>query len=272
MYVSENDKKTFRSLLLLDLIIKNALTFDQTIRNGLLQPVFDLLIMSGSIAQDEKGNYIATPKGVESYASFMKRFDEYKKMYDVFSYVDTGKGEFGYATFFTTENVEDWKKYVSDLRFEDMRVAVSLFKKINPAEIIFMSFLNEGRFEFNFSNLTWPNVILSESQFTLIDEIISAAIKPGGVITDAFMEDMLKQGTELTISLLKQESEQISSVPEEEFINASGITTTTVTTIEESSSEEIYDDYDYDYYIDYYESYYDPYYVSPFWYDPLFIW
>jgi len=38
-------------------------------------------------------------------------------------------------------------EHINDKRFHDLRIAVCEFKKIDPVDIVFLSFLNEQRFE-----------------------------------------------------------------------------------------------------------------------------
>jgi hypothetical protein len=65
------------------------------------------------------------------------------------------------------------------------------------------------------------------------------------------MLDMIGQGSELMMTLLKQEKEQEASNPQD------GNNGDTI--VEEET-------------VEYYEPYYDPYYVSPIWLMPLFLW
>ena len=260
MYVSENDKRTFRCILLLNDIFNAEKKYTAIERNSSsLKSVFDDLILQKSIEIGADGTYGVTDSGGKVFDTFMNRYTEYLKFYEAFAYVDTGTGEFGLASYFD-KSEEDWNKYVQDPRFEDMRIAVALFKKINPSEIIFMSFIKEDT----------VTLLSSDAAFGLIEEIIATAIKPGGDVNDAFMEDMIKQGADLVVKLLVKEKELDSVYQAELNAATSSITTTTTTTTTVEEEEDI-DDYDY-YDPYYYECYYDPFWISPIWADPLFYW
>jgi hypothetical protein len=201
--------------------------------------------------------YVPTAKGKETYELFNKRFQEYLKVYDVFSYVDLTKGEFAFASFFDFDTDEEWAKFIANPDFEDLRIAVAIFKKLDPAEIVFMSFINEHRFDTESTG--WQMDLLSDAIWNEIEQICDAALKPEQLGTPDVIEDIIKQGAELTIQLLEEEN--IHRKEEEEEQRAQGVPGGyTETVIEEYET------------VEYYEPYYDPFYVSPFWLIPLMLW
>jgi len=221
----------------------------QTIANGddsVLEPLF-IELMSKSYVQTSGLNYQVTAKGQEVFDTFMKRYTEYLKVYDIFSYVDLEKGEFAFARYFDFETDEAWADFANDERFDDLRIAVALFKKIDPAEIVFMSFINENRFDTTATG--WQMDLVSDNSWNEIEEICKTAIKPEEVGEDA-MVDMIGRGSDLMMKLLEQEKEQ----PQDDANYNGGDTI-----VEEET-------------VEYYQPYYDPYYVSPIWLLPLFLW
>lgn len=248
MYITENNRKTFQSIILLDALVNGSHKF-QTLDNGddkVLEPLFVDLMSHGYI--EVKGlNYEATQKGIEVLNTFMKRYTEYLKVYDVFSFVDLEKGEFAFSKYFDFDTDEAWDSYKNDHRFDDVRIAVAIFKKLDPAEIVFMSFINEGRFDTAANG--WQMDLLSNAMWDSIDRICDTAIKPEEIGEDA-MEDMVAQGAALMIKLLQQEKEH----QQQNQNNDGG---------EDVVEEET---------VEYYEPYYDPFYVSPIWLLPLFLW
>jgi hypothetical protein len=220
-----------------------------TVGNGddsILEPLFVELLSKGYL-QTSGRYYAVTSKGQDVFDIFMKRYTEYLKVYDVFSYVDLEKGEFAFARYFDFDTDEQWDSFKIDERFDDLRIAVALFKKIDPSEIVFMSFIDENRFDT--SSTGWQIDLMDDETWKDMEEIIDTAIKPEDVGADA-MEDMVKQGSELMISLLKQEEERSKQEPDYD---------STETIVEEET-------------VTYYEPYYDPFYVSPIWLVPLFLW
>lgn len=222
----------------------------KTVDNGddsVLEPLF-IELMSKGYVQTSGSSYQVSPKGQEVFNTFMKRYTEYLKVYDIFSFVDLEKGEFAFARYYDFETDDQWHNFTNDERFDDLRIAVAIFKKIDPAEIVFMSFINENRFDS--SSNGWQMDLLSDNNWGEIEEICKTAIKPEEVGEDP-MADMIGQGSELMIKLMKQEQEQNQ--------NNNNSDNGGDTIAEEET-------------VQYYEPYYDPYYVSPIWLVPLFLW
>ena len=258
MYISTNDKKTFQSILLLDYVQRNEV---KTVLNGddkLLEPLL-IELMSKGLVSVSGLDYDVTASGKTIFDNFMKRYQEYLKFYDVFGFVDLDKGEFAFSKYFDFETDASWEAFKTNPRFEDLRLAVAMFKKLNPSEIVFMSFINEGRFETN--KTAWQMDLLSDVIWNEIEEICSTALKPEQLGEDA-MKDMIEQGSEIVVDILKQEEQRNKEIVEQQAQYNDG----DVEVVEETVVETTY----YDSY--YYESYMNPYYVSPFWLVPLILW
>lgn len=249
MYISDNNKKTFKSIVLLDEMVNGSHQF-QTIDNGddsVLEPLF-IELMSKGYVKTSGINYQITDKGQQVLDTFMKRYTEYLKVYDVFSFVDLEKGEFAFARYYDFDSDDAWSDFTNNERFDDLRIAVALFKKLDPAEIVFMSFINEDRFDTKSNG--WQMDLVSDNLWKEIEEICQTAIKPEEVGEDAML-DMIGQGAELMIKLMEEEKQQEQ--------NNGNYEQGTSTIVEEET-------------VEYYQPYYDPYYVSPIWLLPLFLW
>ncbi len=253
MALTATDKKTFASIILLDEIINKDRVFTTILQSDdkVLEPLLVALLAKGYLSVD--GNkYQVTKLGNETFDNFMKRYNEFLKMYDIYSFVDLEKGEFAFSKYFDVDTDDEWDKYKNNERFEDLRIAVALFKKINPAEIVFMSFLDENAFDTQATG--WQIDLVDDEIWKEIEHICETAIKPEDLGDDA-IEDMVKQGAALLIEILKEEEKRQQEDQQNNNYNNTGVVEETV--VEESS---------------YYEPYYDPFYVSPFWLVPLFLW
>jgi len=256
--LSETDKKNYKSIILLNELVNSSKPYRISSLlnddNRLLEPLFVELMAQGYVTTSGQV-YKATKKGEDVFNTFMKRYQEYLRLYDVFCFVDLGKGEFAFSKYFDFETDEQWDRYKNSLppSYEDVRIAVSIFKKINPAEIVFMSFINENRFDT--TSTGWQMDLLSDSIWNEIIAICDSAIKPEDLGVDV-MVDMISQGAKLALDLIKMEDEkretavQYSDGDQDEY--------------EEYVEEEYIPVYSY------YEPYYDPYYVSDIWLLPLF--
>lgn len=248
MFITDDNKKTFKAIILLDEMINDSHSF-RTVDNGddkVLEPLF-IDLMSKGYVQTSGANYQLTAQGEDVYHVFMKRYTEYLKVYDIFSYVDLEKGEFAFARYYDFESDDAWADFTNDERFDDLRIAVALFKKVDPAEIVFMSFINENRFVTTAAG--WQMDLVSDNSWKEIEEICNTAIKPEEVGQEAML-DMISQGSQLMVKLIEEEKQQGQN---------DNTDYSTETVVEEETAA-------------YYQPYYDPYYVSPVWLLPLFLW
>src|ERR1700761_601681 len=240
MFISDNNKKTFKAIVLLDEMVNGSHQF-KTIDNGddsVLEQLFIELMSKGYVITSGI-NYQVTATGQQVLDTFMKRYTEYLKVYDVFSFVDLEKGEFAFARYYDFDNDDAWADFTNDERWDDLRIAVALFKKLDPAEIVFMSFINEDRFDTTAAG--WQMDLMSDNEWKEIEAICDTAIKPEEVGEDA-MIDMIKQGSDLMMELMEEDAKRQQ---EDDNYNNGGDTIVETETVE------------------YYEPYYDPYYVSP---------
>lgn len=254
MYITDNNKKSFKSIILLNEMLNDGHKFKIVANadDAVLEPLF-VDLMSHGYVQTSGQYYEATKKGCDAFDVFMKRYTEFLKMYDMFSAVDLEKGEFAFASYFKYDSDEAWDKFANQDRFDDVRIAVALFKKVDPAEIVFMSFVNENHFDT--TSTGWQMDLMSDAIWKEIEEICETAIKPEDLGEDA-MEDMISQGSELMMELLKEEEKRRKEAASSGN-NGGGEYT------EEIIEEET---------VEYYRPYYDPFYVSPIWLLPLFLW
>lgn len=255
MYVTDSNKKNFRSILLLSELVEKPNRFKTMAETDdkVLEPFFVELMANGYLTTSGM-YYTPTAKGKDALELFNKRFEEYLRLFDIYSFVDLTKGEFAFAKFFDYDTDEAWHSYTSDERFEDLRIAVAIFKKMDAAEIVFMSFINEHRFDTNKTG--WQMDVASDTIWNEIESICTAALKPEQLGEQDVIEDILRQGTELMMNLLKEEQEQQKE--DDEHAKANGEYEETV--VEEYET------------VEYYQPYYDPWYVSPIWLLPLFLW
>ena len=219
----------------------------------ILEPLFIDLLSKGyvKITGDQ---YTITELGKKVFDTFMVRYQEYLKIYDIFSFVDLEKGEFAFAKYFDFNTDAEFDAYKVDERFDDVRIAVSRFKKMNSFEIVFMSFINENRFDT--TKTGWQIDLLSDDIWMEIDDIVKTAISIEQLGGEDVIKDIVEQGSKLMIELIKQEAE----LRKQDLINNDN-------PVEETETIEVIEEE-----VVYYESYYDPYYVSPVWFAPLFIW
>lgn len=229
-----------------------------------LGPYLDQMVSNG-VLTIRSGEYIPTEHGREELQKFYNRYYEYLKMFDIFCAVDLASGEFAFSRINDDSfSDDDWYSYLNDERFSDVRVAVADFKGLDPTEIVFMSFLNEGRFNINTEDgevLDWQYNLTNEvgGIWDEIETICNTAIDVDYLREDGVLEDVIRQGSEIAIELIR-ESEELNSEKYEEVENNTEVI----------EIVEIVEMPEYGY--DYWDPYYDPYYVSPIWVVPILLW
>jgi hypothetical protein len=194
----------------------------------------------------------------------MKRYKEYLKLYDIFAFVDTEAGEFAFENYFDFDTDEQWDQYKSQERFFDVRIAVANFKNMNPHELVFMSFINSGRFDTNQTG--WQFDLITDRLWIEIDDICRESISIED-LGEEVIKNIINRGTEVIIDITRQELERKKQELEQAKMVDVGVVEE-VEYIEETT--EIIEEYEED--LVYYEPYYDPFFVSAIWLAPLFIW
>lgn len=269
------DRVKYMCIVLLQEIINFQTYFPTKLlgEDTYLGPYLDQMVANGTLTR-QAGEYIPTELGRTELQNFYNKYYEYLKMFDIFCAVDLEAGEFAFERKNDESfSDEDWFNYLSQERFSDVRVAVADFKGIDPNEIVFMSFLTEGRFETVDSDghtiPRWQYNLTNENDgiWNEIEDITNSAIDVDYLRADGVLEDVIKQGTALAMEqiriadeLLAQDEADLAydEQEEEEVIYE---TTTYVDVVEMPYYE-----------YDYWDPYYDPYYVSPIWLLPVLLW
>jgi hypothetical protein len=266
--MSQEKKDQFVGILLLNYVINEGGTLP-TLMQGDFKSLDSVVtkLIGKNYLQVFGSKIVPTEKGENVLKNFMNRYLEYLKVYDVYCAVDTEGGEFAFERYYDLSD-EDFSQFVKEDRFEDVRIAVAEFKGIDPMEIVFMSFINEGRF--NFVDRGWQFDIYSGLIWGQIEEICNGSLSVAELNGDfpEVTENIVKRGAEVAVQLLKIEDERKQ---EEESQRREQEEQEQTEVVEE---ETVVTEYSPDYYYQpysYYETYYNPFYVSPIWTIPLLI-
>lgn len=252
--ISEEQRKEYASGFVLDLILNQGFHFN-VILDGPdkdLEPIFVHMMTQEYIDLDSRQNYTPTAKGIEKLSNMKKKYEEYLAHFDIFCAVDLENGTFAFEKIFDLDDAE-WDEYINRESFVDLRIAVAWFKKVDPCDFVFLSFLKEGQFSTESDG--WQFDLLSGLTWGQVEEIIDSAIQieelayeteHGEPISgEAVIEDVIKQGAALNNKLHKRE---------EEHRHESNPFPNDYSTDDEET-----------YVVTNYESYYNPFYISPIW-------
>ncbi len=271
--VSEDEKKQFASAYLLDRMINGPLTFPLLLEDHDkdLEPILEYMLTRDYV--EIKGHrYVPGSKGREVLLRFSRRYKDYLKNFDVFCAVDLESGNFAFEKWFEIEDDAVWDAYLEEERWEDLRVAVAAFKKLNPVEIVFMSFLNEKRF--GNAGEGWQFDLLLGTVWDEILEICNSALcvadlayeddERNSISGEDVIKDVLSQGAELNLWIREEEEkEEEEEEEDEDEFGSRGHHGDDDSYVETVVVEEVsYDTYN---------AYYDPFYISPVWLALVFI-
>lgn len=147
-----------------------------------LEPILEWLLTHGCVDIVDDDRYEIVEKGGNALKRFDKRYREYLACYDVFCAVDLAAGEFAFAYADDYDNREQWRAFLEEDRWEDLRIAVAEHLGADPVEIVFMSFINERRFGRDATG--WQFDLLLGSVWDTILEICARALHVGDLAFD----------------------------------------------------------------------------------------
>ena len=246
-------KKLFMMAFILDQMVDKNVIFPVVLSDNdvLLQNLF-IEMMSMDLLTVQNNEYAVTDRGATFIDNFYQKYKEFLKLYDIFCAVDLEAGEFAFSSYYDFDDDTQWKLFLEDQRWDDVRVAVCEFKKIDPVEIVFLSFMAENRFT---QNANWQFDLISDLIWNEMIQVCNTAIPLEDLLIDDAIQDIIKQGSTIMMDLLKEEHRRVLEEAKERL-------TQNEITQEEYVEEVTYVEEE----VIYYEPYYgNIYYVSPCW-------
>lgn len=259
--ITKDQRMYYSSVLLLENICNFGHRYPILLDDNqkILEPILVHMVSKGWVTGETDG-YLPTEAGKEVLKNYLGRLHEFRSFYKIYSAVDTGEGEFGYSKYFDFETDEAFIQHIHQERFEDLRVAVCEFKKINPLDVIFMEMVDNGKF--NCDEIGWEAELATGLIWDDMVEIANTNVHVEDLAEEnhtgeEVMTIILEEGANILKGLLENQAKQDKEV---------------VNTFENDDEEYRQEHSKETYYVDepefesrYYESYYDPYYVSPYW-------
>lgn len=262
--VTKEKSREFAGIFLLERMVNTPRTFPLLLDGDdtHLEELLTWLMSKDYVEIKDESRYAPTQKGREVVVRFKRRYQDFLKNFDIYCAVDLEAGEFAFEKFWDYEDETAWCNYLEEDRWEDLRVAVAAFKKLDPVEIVFMGFINEGRFRT--SGVGWQFDLLLGSTWDDILEVCNTALTvddlgyendEGEFISgEAVLKDVISQGAELNMELWKEEAEMEDD--EDDAYDDGRPPERPV--VREVVVEEIHHDV-------YHGYYHDPFYISPVW-------
>ena len=262
--LSKEQKMYYASVLLLEDMnnFNKSYSVDLKGDDQFLKDLF-IYMMSKGWVEISDVSFNVTQKGRDVLLNYLSKLTEFRSMFKVYSAVDTGEGFFAYEKYFDFDTDEQFMLYLDKDNFEDLRVAVCEMKKINPLDVIFLEFVDAGKYDFEIdgwqldlvSGLIWDDM-LEVANTNLHIEDLEELDEDGSVLStgEEVMGIIIEKGMDVMLDVMKVQ-EEIDSEEDEDFVDE-------IEEVEEVTEYYIEEPY---YDTDYYEFYYDPFYVSPCW-------
>ncbi|MBP6217883.1 MAG: hypothetical protein KA436_04790 [Oligoflexales bacterium] len=169
-----------------------------------LEPIFLWLLEVGYVFIDEQEEYAISEDGLAVISYFLERDGAFLNEYDIFCGVDLEQRDFALRYFKQFEDGAEWQTFLSDKKWEDLRIAIAEYKGLDAIEIVFMSFINEQRFGRDAEG--WKKELLLGFIWDEIQMICNNAIrlesleeKRGGVLVsgELVLQELLDEGAQV---------------------------------------------------------------------------
>ena len=218
--IEKSKRDNYAGLFLLKEMVKNKLILPSLLegQDADLEPVLEKLMAESKVEIDSNHNYQVTALGKREVARFESEYKSYLRRYDVFCAVDLVEGEIAYAYYNKVENEQEWTDLLEQDRWDDLRLAVAEFEGKDPYDIVFMSFLNEGRF--STENTGWQFDLVLGSTWDDLSEIVETALtvtdlgyedEQGKVDGRDVVKDVIAHGEDIIESLWDDEDEELEN-------------------------------------------------------------
>ena len=199
----------FQKLVVLDNIYSGSFTpsLILTGNDELLEDILSEMVGDGLLSLKASG-YKINSKGKKEINNLFDKLCSYRDVYKIYSAIDTGAGEIAYESYYEFDTDEAFIEYINQDRFEDLRVAVSILKGIDPFEMVFLEMMDDGRFDSNqYSN--WQIELFTKDVWDELENIVNSAIKPNDLNEEKHsgeevLEIIIDKATQVAINLLEQ--------------------------------------------------------------------
>ena len=215
--LDEATQRRFAGLILLDRVVTVPSAYHAGLLeedDELLEPVFTYLQEEELVEIGADDYFSATEKGRGAFQNMLNQQQSNLVHYDVFAHVNLAEGTFADLD----------KDFLEDERWSDLRVAVAMYKGIDPYRMVFLAMLAEGKF---FENPDWKfDLALGSSFFAEMEEIAAsqltvddlAYVAEDGtrVSGEAVIEDIIPQGSALNQQRMERERARQQSLLDDE--------------------------------------------------------
>lgn len=196
----------YAALYLLKEMLENDLVFSVHLEDDelALEEIFAWLRERGFIAVNNNSEYLVTTSGFDYADSFLERYADFLASYDIFCGVDLDTKDFAVRYLADFQDQDAWRSFLSEERWEDLRIAIAEYKGLDAIEIVFMGFVYEQRFGKN--NGHWCADRLTGSIWEEIQSVCNNAVRMSDLSSwrgledsrpELIIEDLIYRGLQL---------------------------------------------------------------------------
>ena len=252
--IDDEKKQQFAGIVTLNYLYESQRQLARPLQgnDALLQGTLSWLEGRGHVDGSDSEFYRLTTSGSDAVACYRAHYREFLRTFDIYAFVDLEEAEFAFERFFEFDEEEAWEEYIEQECWDDLRIAVAELKKIDPVEIVFLSFVTEGLFD---DTDNWQRDLLDDELWTEVQELCNCSVaiedlgyqdpEDGKVEGVEVLQDIIREGAELNLELKALEEELSGDEPMGEDDR-------------DADEEEIDAE-------TYFLPYYEPYYVAPIW-------
>ena len=204
--VDQQTRLQYAGLYLLTLIKDPEIDTDEMLAEDeeLLTPILSWLVERDYTRVGDDDRLRITGKGSDVVEQFKERYQSFLRGYDVFCAVDLEAGDFAFAYYDDFADRDEWVAFLSEERWDDLRVAVGEYEGLDSVEIVFMSLVQDNRYGrrddgWDYDLLLgtiWDEIALICNNAVRLEDL---SYQDGGerIPAEVVIQDIIQQGREL---------------------------------------------------------------------------
>jgi hypothetical protein len=175
--ITEQTKQNYASLFLMRHMLDEDAEYLVALQNDekILDQLFSWLLSQSYVEVTERDTYAVTASGRSIVQNAEKRYQSFLEKCDIFCAVDLETGEFAFAHYHDFEDEEEWHTFLSQERWDDLRVAMAEYLDFDVVEMIYMTMVRDGHF--GFDDEGWNYELLLGEIWDEISDAIDAGIR-----------------------------------------------------------------------------------------------
>ena len=198
----------YAGFYLLKEMVEKQLIFSADLEDDewVLEPILLWLSEMGYVKLNLHSEYKVTRKGLRQVHSFLNRYTTFQTEYDIFCGVDLKAKDFAIRYYSKFNDALEWRAFLNEDRWEDLRIAIAEYQGFDSIEIIFMGFIHDNRF--GRDAVGWHYECLLGSIWDEIQAICNNAVRLKSLTrhsetqsNESFLQEIIEKGRQLLLEI-----------------------------------------------------------------------